>query len=163
MPQNTNLNVTPYYDDFDKDKNFYKVLFRPGFPIQARELTSMQSILQNQIESMGTNLFKDGAMIIPGQVGYDTKVDCIQLQASFLGADVEFYRNQLTGKLITGLTTGVKAKVLYSIDANTSDNGYLTLYIKYVESGGEEGTIQTFENNEQLITDVDITFGTTLV
>ena len=64
MPQNTNLNVTPYYDDFDKDKNFYKVLFRPGFPIQARELTSMQSILQNQVENMGTNLFKDGAMII---------------------------------------------------------------------------------------------------
>ena len=163
MPQNTNLNVTPYYDDFDKDKNFYKVLFRPGFPIQARELTSMQSILQNQVENMGTNLFKDGAMIIPGQVGYDTKVDCIQLQASFLGADVESYRNQLTGKLITGLNTGVKAKVLYSIDATTSDNGYLTLYIKYVESGGTEGTIQTFENNEQLITDVDITFGTTLI
>ena len=163
MPQNTNLNVTPYYDDFDQDKNFYKVLFRPGFPIQARELTSMQSILQNQIESMGTNLFKDGAMIIPGQVGYDTKVDCIQLQASFLGADIESYRSQLDGKLITGLTTGVKAKVLYSIDATTSDNGYLTLYIKYVESGGAEGTIQTFENNEQLITNVDITFGTTLI
>ena len=163
MPQNTNLNVTPYYDDFDKNKNFYKVLFRPGFPIQARELTSMQSILQNQVESMGTNLFKDGTMIIPGQIGYDTKVDCIQLQASFLGATVESYRTQLDGKLITGLNTGVKAKVLYSIPATTSDNGYATLYIKYVESGGTEGTLQTFENNEQLITDVDITFGTTLI
>ena len=32
MPQNTNLNVTPYYDDFDKNKNFYKVLFPSWFP-----------------------------------------------------------------------------------------------------------------------------------
>ena len=37
MPQNTNLNISPYFDDFDKDKNFYRVLYRPGFPIQARE------------------------------------------------------------------------------------------------------------------------------
>ena len=36
MAQNTNINVTPYYDDFYKTKNFYRVLFRPGFPIQAR-------------------------------------------------------------------------------------------------------------------------------
>ena len=74
MPQNTNLNVTPYYDDFDKNKNFYKVLFRPGFPIQARELTTMQSIMQNQVESIGQHLFKEGAMVIPGQVGYDLSV-----------------------------------------------------------------------------------------
>ena len=53
MPQKTNLNVNPYYDDFDKDDNFYKVLFKPGYPVQARELTGLQSILQNQIESFG--------------------------------------------------------------------------------------------------------------
>jgi hypothetical protein len=138
MAQNTNLNVTPYYDDFDKAKNFYRVLFRPGFPIQARELTQSQSILQNQIENMGTHLFKDGSMVIPGQVGYDLNVDAIMVQESFLGADVESYRNQITGKIITGLTSGVKAKVLYSISSADSDKGYITLYIKYIESGGED-------------------------
>ena len=51
MPQKTNLNISPYYDDFDKADNFYKVLFKPGFPVQFRELTGLQSILQNQIES----------------------------------------------------------------------------------------------------------------
>ena len=35
MPQKTNLNISPYYDDFDKDNNFYKVLFKPGHPVQA--------------------------------------------------------------------------------------------------------------------------------
>ena len=46
MPQKTNLNISPYYDDFDKVDNFYKVLFKPGHPVQARELTGLQSILQ---------------------------------------------------------------------------------------------------------------------
>ena len=163
MAQNTNLNVTPYYDDFDKDKNFYRVLFRPGFPIQARELTTMQSITQNQIENVGAHLFKDGAMVIPGQVGYDLNVDAVMLQESFLGADVELYRTQLENKIITGLTSGVKAKVLFSVSETDSEKGYITLYVKYIESGGDEQAQQTFTNNEQLITDDEITFGTTLI
>ena len=64
MTQKTNLNISPYYDDFDKDDQFYKVLFKPGFPVQARELTTLQSILQNQLESFGTHMFKDGSMVI---------------------------------------------------------------------------------------------------
>ncbi|AIX14688.1 virion structural protein [Synechococcus phage ACG-2014d] len=165
MPQNTNLNVTPYYDDFDKDKNFYKVLFRPGFPIQARELTTMQSIMQNQIEGMGTHFFKEGAMVIPGQIGYDLQVNAILLQQNFLGADIESYREQLTGKTITGVTTGIKAKVLYSVSSNESDRGYVTLYVKYIDSADStsETTVKTFKDNEQLIADADITFGTTLI
>ena len=38
MPQKTNLNVNPYYEDFDASKNFYKILFRPGYSIQSREV-----------------------------------------------------------------------------------------------------------------------------
>ena len=165
MAQNTNLNVTPYYDDFDKDKNFYRVLFRPGFPIQARELTTVQSILQNQVESIGTHLFKDGAMVIPGQVGYDLNVSAILLQESFLGSDVETYRTQLDGTIIEGLTTGVKAKVLYSISATESERGYVTLYVKYIDSGDTTSStgLKTFQINEQLIADKEITFGSTLI
>ena len=165
MAQNTNLNVTPYYDDFDKSKNFYRVLFRPGFPIQARELTTMQSSMQHQIESIGTHLFKDGARVIPGQVGYDLNVQAILLQESFLGSDVETYRTQLDGTIIEGLTTGVKAKVLYSISADTSSKGYITLYVKYIDSGDttSESSTKTFQINEQLIANKEITFGSTLI
>lgn len=163
MAQNTNLNVSPYYDDFDKNKNFYRVLFRPGFPIQARELTTMQSIMQNQVEGVGSHLFKDGAMVIPGQVGYDLNVDAIMLQANFLGASVEDYRTQLNGKIIEGLTSGIKAKVLYSISEAESEKGYITLYVKYIESGGDTNAQETFTVNEQLVTDQEITFGTSLI
>jgi len=165
MPQNTNLNISPYFDDFDKDKNFYRVLFRPGYPIQARELTTMQSILQNQLESVGQHFFKEGSMVIPGQVGYDLQVQAVVIQQSFLGVDVETYRTQLNGQIIEGITTGIKAKVLYSIPSTESTKGYVTLYVKYVESGDttSDTTLKTFQPNEQLLAENEITFGTTLI
>ena len=57
MAQLTDLNVSPYYDDFDENDNFHRVLFRPGYSIQARELTTLQSILQGQIEKHGSHIF----------------------------------------------------------------------------------------------------------
>ena len=58
MAQTTNLNVSPYFDDFNSDDNYCKVLFKPGLPVQARELTGLQSILQNQIAKFGQHFFK---------------------------------------------------------------------------------------------------------
>ena len=71
MPQQTNLNVSPYFDDFDSANDYHKVLFKPGYPIQARELTTLQSILQDQIEKFGQHFFKEGAKVIPGNTGYN--------------------------------------------------------------------------------------------
>ena len=76
MSQETNLNVAPYFDDFNepeigaKDKDYYKVLFKPGLPVQARELTTLQSMLQNQVEQFGNHFFKEGAKVIPGNLTY---------------------------------------------------------------------------------------------
>jgi hypothetical protein len=56
-------NVSPYFDDFDENKNFVRVLFKPGVAVQARELTQSQTILQNQIKSVGNFLFKDGSKV----------------------------------------------------------------------------------------------------
>ena len=77
MPQKTNLNVTPYYEDFDASKNFYKILFRPGYSIQTRELTQLQSILQNQVESFGKYAFKQGDLVVPGEIGFNTKLELL--------------------------------------------------------------------------------------
>ena len=71
MPSKTDFNVSPYYDDFSQAKNFHRVMYRPGFAVQARELTTQQSILQNQIEKFGDHMFKHGAMVIPGQINID--------------------------------------------------------------------------------------------
>ena len=80
MPISTNLNTAPYYDDFDEDDNFQRILFRPGFAIQARELTQLQSILQNQIEQHGRHTFRDGAMVIPGHQVFDNAYQSIKLE-----------------------------------------------------------------------------------
>jgi len=163
MAQNTNLNVSPYYDDFDKFKNFYRVLFRPGFPIQARELTTLQSILQNQVESVGNHLFKDGSMVIPGQVAWDNNADSVLIQSSFLGSQVENYRKELVGKTITGVTSGVRAEVIKTLSSDESEKGFITLYVKYKEAGGSDRTVTKLLNNEQIVVDSEITYGSNLI
>ena len=82
--QKTDLNVSPYYDDFDPTDNFHRVLFRPGkTSVQARELTTLQSILQNQVERNGRHFFKEGSMIIPRQISFTTTYYAIKLQSTF--------------------------------------------------------------------------------
>ena len=60
----TDFNVTPYYDDYTIDSNYYRILFKPGYSVQARELTQLQTTLQNQISKIGDFLFKDGSRIV---------------------------------------------------------------------------------------------------
>ena len=162
MPQETNLNVNPYFDDFDKNKNFYKVLFKPGSPVQARELTGLQSILQNQIEQFGTHFFKEGSKVIPGNVTYDNNYTCVQIESNFLGVPVALYANQLVGVRITGSRSGVTATVRKCLLAEDSDRGNLTLYIKYEQSGTDfESSI--FQDGESLLTGTDIVYGATVI
>ena len=85
MPQQTNLNVAPYFDDFEASNDFHKVLFKPGYPVQARELTTLQSILQNQIEKFGQHFFKDGAKVIPGNTSFNNDYRGVQLNNTYQG------------------------------------------------------------------------------
>jgi len=160
MAQKTDLNVAPYYDDFDITDNFHRVLFRPGFAVQARELTQLQSILQNQIERHGQNVFKDGTVIIPGQVSISDAYTSIQLASTFGGEDVIVaqYLNTTTPVTITGATSGVKARVI-GVEAGTSTT-QPRLYIQYTEAGSDNETT-TFSNSENIIADASVTHTTT--
>ena len=71
-------NTAPYYDDYNRDKQYYRILFRPGHAVQARELTQLQTMLQKQIERHGTHVFNHGARVIDGDVAYN-KCDHIKL------------------------------------------------------------------------------------
>jgi hypothetical protein len=162
MPQETNLNVAPYFDDFDQESNYNKVLFKPAYPIQARELNNLQSILQNQIEDMGENLFKEGAQIIPGQLIYNDRFYCIQIQAEYLGIPVSLYLDQLIGKKITGRKSGVTATVVTYITNQQSVRGLYTLYLNYEESG-EDNSVDVFQDDEILVTETTISYATTFI
>ena len=56
------LSQSPYYDDYDETKNFYRILFKPGLSVQTRELNQLQTILQKQVERHGSHVFKEGAL-----------------------------------------------------------------------------------------------------
>ena len=159
MAQQTNLNVSPYFDDFDPNDNYQKVLFKPGYPVQARELTGLQSILQNQIEKFGQHFFKEGAKVIPGNTAYSSEYFAVELNNSHLGVPVEFYIDQLIDRKIIGATTGVTAIIKQILNSENSENGNLTLYISYMSSGVEDSTIKTFADGELLIADSDIVSG----
>lgn len=155
MPQKTNLNVNPYYEDFDASKNFYKILFRPGYSIQGRELTQLQSILQNQIESFGKYAFKQGEMVIPGEVSLNTKLDYVKLSsvsevAVNEGNDIVYKKydiNQLIGQQLVGLTSGVIGTILAVKDATESTAD--TIFVNYLTSGNSN-TESTFRQGETL-------------
>ena len=156
MSQQTNLNVAPYFDDFNANNDYHKVLFKPGVPVQARELTTLQSILQNQIEKFGQHFFKEGAKVIPGNTGYSGLYYCVQLQNTFLGVPVAAYADQLVGTKITGQTSGVTAVVDKILLPQDSERGNLTLYINYLSSSTQNNATQQFSDGESLITNATI-------
>ena len=155
MPQKTNLNVSPYYEDFDVNKNFYKILFRPGYSIQGRELTQLQSILQNQVESFGKYAFKQGELVVPGEVGLNTKLDYVKLSsvsevAINEGNDIVYKKydiSQLVGQQLRGLSSGVVATILATkLATETSAD---TVFVNYLNSGNSN-TESTFRQGETL-------------
>ena len=164
MTQNTNLNVSPYFDDFSEDNNYNKVLFKPGFPVQSRELTTLQSILQNQIERFGQYFFKEGSMVIPGGNFLDTSYFAVRIDPQFLNIPVRLYTQYLAtnGIEIEGETSGVTANVVNRLTDIESVDGYDTLYIKYKKSG-PDGTTRTFIDGENLITKSDIEYANTRI
>lgn len=153
-----NFNVDPYFDNYDEDKKFLRILFRPGYAVQARELTQLQTILQKQIERQGNHFFKEGAMVIPGHVSYDTKVKHVKLTAKYNGVDTNGYVLNLIGKTFVGQTSGAQAEIITASKATTADANMV--FVKYIQSGKDddelvpEGELKTFKAGE-IITATD--------
>ena len=148
------FNTEPYNDDFDEDKQFYRILYRPSFAVQARELTQMQTILQNQISRNGDHFFKQGAMVIPGQASIETVADInqgtdfVKLQAIYNGVAVETFLKDLDGETIVG-TSGVEAQIILTQSAENADPS--TIYVRYTNSGTDAET-KTFADGEVIST-----------
>ena len=140
------FNTEPYNDDFDENNKFYRILFRPSFAVQARELTQMQTILQNQIKRQGDHIFEQGAMVIPGNSSIDCNASYVKIQPLYAGAVVETYINELEGLVIVG-DSGLTAQVIKVVNASGSDFG--TLYVRYTSSG-DDGETKTFADDEIL-------------
>lgn len=162
MPINTDLNIAPYFDDFDLEKQFYKILFKPAYAVQARELTQLQTILQNQIEQFGDNIYQEGS-IIKGC----TFTDLSGLQFVKLvdksGFDVESYISGADTDIISGVETdidvvyelegiqsGLKASIIFATRGfETRPPNLNTFFINYLTTN-EASSYKQFIPGENL-------------
>jgi hypothetical protein len=132
----TTYNRDPYFDDFDKSKNFVKILFKPGVSVQARELTQLQTAIQEQIKSVGGFLFKNESLVTGGNSRTFSAV-----WIDVVATDLVDY----VGKTFVGESTGAKAQVI-SYKNNVS-SGVSRLYFVYKNG-------YRFQSAEQLTEDV---------
>lgn len=135
MTQETNLNIAPYFDDFDTEKNYHRILFRPSFPIQARELTQLQTILQNQIERFGQNIYKTGTVISGCSVYSDPKYHFVRfrdLDSESFDVNIADFANCT----ILDTSTGLKAIITNIADGTEADanNNLKTAFVKYINA-----------------------------
>jgi hypothetical protein len=156
-----NFNIEPFYDDYSEDKQFYRILFRPGYAVQARELTQLQTILQQQIKRHGDHMFKNGAMIIPGQISYDSKTSYVKLKPEISASSIVKTYSVLSstiGKTYRGQTSGVEAIILTATPAEVVSGVAEpdTLFVKYTRGSGK------FSLNE-IISPIDGSSGLDLV
>ena len=157
-----NYNIAPYYDDFDETKNYHRIQFRPGHAVQARELTQLQTAFQSQLDKLGQYNFKDGSRVIGGKVTINTEYDFIKLtNASFTHSSTTYgttYQSanlsSLIGSTITGTSNSgnqITALVLNAVAATGSEPN--TLYIRYINAGGSDKTVEKFVADEVFVND----------
>ena len=145
MPSPTDFNLSPYYDDFTESKKFHRILFRPAFAVQARELTQSQTILQNQIEKLGDHFFEKGAMVIPGEIGFDLNYYAVKLTSINSSNTLADFTD---GTVLTGSTSGITATVVNRVATDGTDPD--TLYVKYSKSGGTNKNEFAFADGETI-------------
>ena len=142
----TDLNVDPYYDDFNETKNFHRILFRPGLAVQARELTQIQTILQNQIDRFAEHIFKEGSIVRGCQSIIDKDVVYMKLRDRASNGTTVVNVYSFLNRTITGATSGVSASVIKVNDGSEANTpNFKTLFVKLT---GGNNRRRTFANGE---------------
>lgn len=145
----TDLNVAPYYDDFNPDKNYKRILINPALGVQGRELTQMQTSIQYDQAVYMSHFFKEGSRLKGGEFKIDLSSNYLRL------ADENIYANNVNveafiGEQITGGTSNVHAIVVATEDGEEdSFPNTKTVIIKYIKSS-ENGSVRFFEAGENI-------------
>jgi hypothetical protein len=133
MPIETDLSVSPYFDDNDPSKNFHKILFRPGVSVQVRELNQLQTLLQQQVERFGNNIFKRGTIIDGCNFIFHGNYPYVKLlDAQIDGAPAN--PAQYVGTFIKN-SSNLIAYIINSEDGfESTDPDLKTIYVRYLNS-----------------------------
>ena len=139
-----NVNRQPYFDDFDRSKNFVSVLFKPSRPVQTRELNQIQSIQHNQMERFADHVFRHGALV-NGTAPTRLNTHYVTLDAISPWDNSQLNLNRLVGKRLRGQTSQIEAILLKSVAAVGDDPD--TIYVAYTVTAIDQKT-QVFLNGE---------------
>ncbi|NBO69822.1 DUF4815 domain-containing protein [bacterium] len=153
-----NLNVSPYYDDFDDAKNFNRVLFKPGYAVQARELTQLQTLLQSQIGKFGDHIFSNGSVV----QGCEFKLDSARAFIKILDTDAgsaavsnDTLANYI-GDTVTGGTSGITAVIIDAEPGTAAESPNMkTLYLRYTSGDGETTAVHFTGGETLTVTSTD--------
>lgn len=154
----TKFSGFPYYDDYQDSKKFLKMLFKPGYALQARELTQIQTILQKQVSRFANHIFKDGSPVVDGQLAL---VECnfIRVETAVTGASGEVVAvnpTQFIGKVVVNDgTQQLRMKVLHveTPEQDSTTDNYHVLFVEYLNSivvvnpsTGEQKNVNTLQD-----------------
>jgi hypothetical protein len=114
-----NVSTSPYFDDFDPNKNFHRILFKPGKAVQARELTQSQTILQDQISKFASSIFSQNTPVSGGKITTNFTCSYIKLNSTYQG--VSIVASDFENRLITDSTGTILAKVIATTEATDVD------------------------------------------
>jgi hypothetical protein len=144
-PGGVEVNTSPYFDDYDEDKKFVRVLYVPGRAVQARELSQSQTLQQVQVKRFAEYFFKQGALVTGCEQNLDLNVDYLKLQSTFNGSEVNV--DSFEGKIVYGSNSGITAYCGIVSDIDGADPK--TLFINYQTSGG---VVLTVNNAATILT-----------
>lgn len=124
---------TSYRDDWTDSDNFYRILFNNGRSLQARELTQMQTILQNQITQHANWQFKEGKPISGSGLAVNTDVEFVKLDTTVYELPTD--TAPLVKDVFTGAVSGVKVRIDRVIPSENTDPS--TLFVSYLDNNNQ--------------------------
>jgi hypothetical protein len=133
MALQTDLSRSPYFDDYDVNKNFYRILYRPGVALQTRELNQMQTVMQDQIDKFGRFVFKDGSITEGCSFTFDDNYTYVKINDNYSN-NYAYTITDFVGKNVYN-DNGLKATIINTVAGYQSQDPDLnTLYIKYLNT-----------------------------
>jgi hypothetical protein len=137
MPLENSLNLSPYFDDYDEAKEFYRVLFKPGVAVQTRELNQLQSIIQNQIERFGNHVFKSGTIVSGINFSYLPSYDYVKITDTQVDGQSSL-PSSYVGYFVRSNLNLIARVVNYQDGIESKAPDLKTLYLQYVNSSDED-------------------------
>lgn len=146
----TDLSTAPYHDDYNIENNYHRLLFRPGYAVQARELTQMQTMLQDQINRFGKHTFKEGSIVLGGAFSLEPRFSYVKVKDTDDSGDpinIGLY----LGQTIRSPATGLEAFIYKVAEGTEANEDTKTIFVRYKNSGSNGEAV--FDPNETLVCD----------